>query len=181
MVAPPGTSLPWNVVYDGGNVKRLAEILHNIQDGRIAEPKDEATYMANLRHEYTRRIPITPRIKLIPEALDREAGPMVILTGATGSLGAHILDLLRKDHSVFQIICLVRASSITEAKKRVSDSLLKRRKQGLAANENRIVCLAASLRKRGFGLEDHYLRMMYNHTAIIIHVSSFQCGEISFF
>jgi len=173
MLAPPGISLPWNVVYDGGNVKRLAKILHNIQDGRISEPKDEATYMHDLRHEYSRRIPSIPRINPIPEALDRKAGPMVILTGATGSLGAHILDLLRKDHSVFQIICLVRASSTTEAKKRVSDSLLKRRKQGLAADENRILCLAAILRKRGFGLEYHHLRTMYNYTTTIIHVSYF--------
>ena len=53
-----------------------------------------------------------------------------LLTGATGTLGAHILHELLGNTDVRQIFCLVRAADEEEGHKRVSKSLVDRgRKQ----------------------------------------------------
>lgn len=46
-----------------------------------------------------------------------------VLTGATGSLGAHLLDKLLDQEDVDQVICLVRARNDGEAMTRVGESL----------------------------------------------------------
>lgn len=55
-----------------------------------------------------------------------------MLTGATGSLGAHLLEQLLNLDSVDRVICLVRASSDKEALQRVDESLAQRRLTGLS-------------------------------------------------
>ncbi|KAL8718586.1 MAG: hypothetical protein Q9181_008180, partial [Wetmoreana brouardii] len=55
-----------------------------------------------------------------------------LLTGATGALGAHILQLLRSTSTITHITCLVRAASTLAAHERVSKSLIARGKPGLS-------------------------------------------------
>jgi hypothetical protein len=103
----------------------------------------------------------------------------VILTGATGSLGANILDLLQNKAqylAVDRIICLVRASSVKDARHRVNESLRKRRKCKLT--DPRIVCLPADLGQDGLGLNgDGLLRVLKSNRSslVIIHVSICNC------
>lgn len=54
-----------------------------------------------------------------------------VLTGATGSLGAHLLDQLLALETVAKVFCLVRATSEKEALQRVDESLAQRRLSGL--------------------------------------------------
>lgn len=51
----------------------------------------------------------------------------MVLTGATGALGAHILDLLRSEDTVASIYCFVRAADQTAARERVCKALEQRR------------------------------------------------------
>ncbi|KAL8771488.1 MAG: hypothetical protein Q9209_003158 [Squamulea sp. 1 TL-2023] len=67
---------------------------------------------------------------------DENLGEHVLLTGATGALGAHILHILRSSPSVSKITCLVRASSPVAAHERVSKSLVARGKPGLPASSS---------------------------------------------
>jgi thioester reductase-like protein len=94
----------------------------------------------------------------------------VLLTGATGYLGTHILDLLRQETTVRRIICLVRASSSNEARNRISEGLVKRGKHQLNEEERDVECIPASLEKKNFGLEDELFKELSSETTIVIHV-----------
>ncbi|KAL8779128.1 MAG: hypothetical protein Q9213_007089 [Squamulea squamosa] len=140
---PKAQALPLNVVYDCGNIKRLSGYLTDIRKGRMTESEDEIQLMKDLAVQYSN--PFQPSTMssqsngtvCATEAKDDEdgehLGERVLLTGATGALGAHILHILRSSPSVSQITCLVRASSPLAAHERVSRSLVARGKPGLPA------------------------------------------------
>jgi thioester reductase-like protein len=59
----------------------------------------------------------------LPTTLHATKASFQVLTGATGSLGAHLLDQLLDQEDVDKVICLVRARNDEDALKRVEESL----------------------------------------------------------
>ncbi|KAI1155072.1 acetyl-CoA synthetase-like protein [Nemania diffusa] len=120
-----GHSLPTNAVYDAGNVTKLAAALYSLrtgeqlQNGHVNGTSDLST-MEDLISEYGS---FTTR-KSKPKS------EVVVLTGATGALGAHILNQLLDDPRVARVYCLVRGDNASE---RVSKSLEER---GLTLSES---------------------------------------------
>ena len=91
-----------------------------------------------------------------------------LLTGATGALGAHILDQLRSDPTISEVICLVRAAHSYAAQNRVTKSLLQRRKAPLRPGSLKVGCLVAKIGESRLGLsEDEYDRLARRVTVII--------------
>lgn len=100
-----GHSLPTNIVYDAGSVAKLARVLFALRTGETLEhsvDEDDILKMEKI-------IGDTGEFRLwIPGKLSTPVEDTVVLTGATGALGAHILDQLLDDPKVGQILCLVR-------------------------------------------------------------------------
>lgn len=94
-----------------------------------------------------------------------------VLTGATGALGAHILDILRSEITVLKIICLVRASSDKVAQERVSSALLQRNKRPIDTDDM-VTCYASSLGAANLGLSEAFFKEIRRSVTLIIHVSS---------
>lgn len=94
-----------------------------------------------------------------------------ILTGATGALGAHLLDQLRKKDDVSQILCLVRASNSIAAQERVSKSLVQRKRDPLEAVDGKVSCLVAKLGDEKLGLSDEVYNDIAGRASIIIHAA----------
>jgi FlaA1/EpsC-like NDP-sugar epimerase len=92
----------------------------------------------------------------------------VVLTGATGALGAHILAQLLAKPNRARVICLCRASDDDDARKRVQDSLQRRRLPSL--DDSTVVCLAADFTQDLLGLDMQNFQQVAN-AARIIHVS----------
>ena len=91
-----------------------------------------------------------------------------LLTGATGALGAHILDQLRSDPGISEVICLVRATHSYAAQNRVTKSLLQRRKAPLRPGSLKVGCLVAKIGEPRLGLsEDEYDRLARRITVVI--------------
>ncbi|KAI1064236.1 hypothetical protein LB506_007826 [Fusarium annulatum] len=93
----------------------------------------------------------------------------VVLTGATGFLGAHILHLLRDDPKVDRIYCLLRADGPFAAQKRVSEGLFQRFLPPLEPRQGRVVCLPCHLTQRDLGLSEEQLREISTSATKIIH------------
>lgn len=95
-------------------------------------------------------------------------GPAVILlTGATGFLGAYLLrDLLA--HTAAQVVCLVRAESPAAARSRIEENL---RSYGLAptaAHWRRVEALPGDLTKKSLGLaEKPYTELAARADAVV--------------
>ncbi|KAG5771212.1 hypothetical protein H9Q72_002205 [Fusarium xylarioides] len=93
----------------------------------------------------------------------------VVLTGATGFLGAHILHLLRDDPKFDRIYCLLRADGPFAAQKRVSEALFQRFLPPLESHQDKVVCLPCDLAQRDLGLSEEQLREISTSATKIIH------------
>lgn len=167
-------------MYDAGNVKRLAKYLTHLSTGGSETVEDDPELMLKCVNDATERI-FKDYTAVSVEERRNEQTFTVLLTGATGVLGAHILDLLVANPAVKKIFCLVRASSAKQAATRVDESLKKRLKPGLDETSGKIECLPAALGENKFGLEDSDFQAMQRDTNLIIHVCTLclPCGTVT--
>ncbi|KAL8873605.1 MAG: hypothetical protein Q9174_000953 [Haloplaca sp. 1 TL-2023] len=199
IVGPQTTALPLNVVYDGGNINRLSRYLIDFRKGRMTEVEDEMSLMTDLVREHsdfeTTHVDNTERKEVdvvepsIPNG-NAGAGDHVVLTGATGALGAHILHFLRSTPTVSQVTCLVRGASALAAHERVSKSLVARGKPPLGPfapqstapagtpppseefpEDVKIQCIQATLSHPLLGLSPSDHRHLAEKTTMIIHAA----------
>lgn len=91
---------------------------------------------------------------------------MQILTGATGSLGAHILTQLVSLSNVRKVYCLVRTSPNLSPSARLTSSLLKR---NIQLSSPKIIPLSADLSKPDLGLSLEQFSALKSETTHIIH------------
>lgn len=184
ILAGDAFKLPLNVVYDCGTIRDLAKYLVSVRKGAKYEKESEVDQMQALVAEYstfeTYPIP-TPHIAAkrsngLPDP--NSNGEIVVLTGATGALGAHILDQLRASPHVSQIHCLVRAGSLIAARERVSKSLVARGKAPLQGetSSSKIKCHPCKLSDPHLGLAraPEYAgtyATLVKQTTIIVHAA----------
>lgn len=103
----------------------------------------------------------------------RQNGTCVVLTGATGSLGAHLVHQLSLCSEVETIYCLCRARDKNDAEKRVEESLSKRKLPSLATlrakQHTRVICLEADLAKPDLGLGNQALDNILDIATVVLH------------
>jgi thioester reductase-like protein len=98
------------------------------------------------------------------------------LTGATGSLGSHLLAQLtnRPQDEVEHVVCLVRGDTSEAASERVRKALSAR---GLVASPKRYSVVVARLGKTNLGLEQAAYDQLVASTDIVIHVRQDQIED----
>ena len=171
---PSAAPLPLNVVYDCGTVKRLSKYLLGIRKGQKIETEDETQLMRDLVRDYSsfNIEPLTSSVSADSNTTNTaSSSEVVILTGATGALGAHILSLLRTSPHVPEIHCLIRAASPTAANERVSKSLLARNKAPLSSTSSKITCHVCRLSDPALGLSPSTYKDLASRTTLIIHAA----------
>ena len=93
------------------------------------------------------------------------------MTGATGSLGAHVVASLLKDPSVGTIYCLARASSNEEASRRLKESLMRRRLFHTipASAARKMIALQSDLASPMLGLDAATYQAVSENLGAVIH------------
>lgn len=169
--------LPLSVVEDCGTVRRLSEYVIRKRHGvlEITE-EDEKELMLNLVQEFTAFREISPRSldQTIKHKRDRNHGEVVILTGATGALGAHILNVLRESNAVSTIYCLVRGVDDTAARERVNEALTQRGFADLSTRDKRnstVSIIHAQLGESRLGISDDLYERLAAEADLILHVA----------
>lgn len=169
--------LPLNIIYEQGSIDRLASyILRCRVAGDVVVPggagndeaQSEEQLMLDLAEKYQHSIhaPIA--------SFDHQQERRVVLTGATGFLGAHILDLLLRDPAVSKVFCLVRAKDGNDARVRVLNSLQSRELEAPAAtaeNAPRLVCFPSTLSDFRLGLAEAEWAQISSQVTMIIHAA----------
>ncbi|KAL8761958.1 MAG: hypothetical protein Q9184_001972 [Pyrenodesmia sp. 2 TL-2023] len=189
---PELPQLPLNVVYDCGNIKRLSKYLIDIRRGRATKMEDELHLMKDLSDKYSdfSKYPTdseslngdNSRITSDLSVHSQASGEHVLLTGATGALGAHILHLLRSSPTISKITCLVRGASDLAAHERVSKSLTARGKPGLPAfppssypsttlHIPLVTCVSSTLSHPTLSLDTKTYTTLATTTTLIIHAA----------
>ena len=149
-----------NVIFDTANTTHLAEYLYGLRIGDVM-PKDTG-------HEIKEMETMIRRYSIfknhVPGPSPSPEGQVVLLTGSTGSLGAHILALLLTRSEVRNVCCLVRGENPQE---RVLEAF---RKRGLSSPDTtRFVTLTSDISKSDLGLPPDLLKNLKSETTCIIH------------
>ncbi|KAL2814280.1 hypothetical protein BJX63DRAFT_392630 [Aspergillus granulosus] len=162
-----GQKLSQNFVFENPSIQAMADTITRLrtgQEGQEQAPVEER--MAALIEKYSQgfktHVPV-PR---------EDDGEYVVVTGATGSLGAHVVAHLAQSERVRKVYCLVRAPTPLSAFHRVRQSLHAR---FLSTNitpdvEHKIVALPADLsNSTRLGLEEAVYEELISSITSVIH------------
>jgi thioester reductase-like protein len=160
-----GSEVAGNVCFEYPNLQALASFLVALRSGAAYSKRSETEEMQALIDRYG---------VFTPSAVEDAGAPrVVVLTGVTGSLGAHVLAALLRLPSIEKVYCLNRGA---DPHPRTLESLKLR---GLPAPDSRVVSLSADLTKAGFGLASDILK----DANLVIHNAwsvNFNMGVSSF-
>ncbi|KAH7370037.1 male sterility protein [Rhexocercosporidium sp. MPI-PUGE-AT-0058] len=158
-----GKKLTSNVIFDFPSINLLAGELYRLRTGGISTICSTTSQMQELVEKYStfeNHIPIdTPK-----------NGQFIVLTGATGSLGAHLASQLSLNPDVKRIYCLVRAKSTSQARLRVVNSLRERGLYHLLSSAARfkLTAIPANFSQQYLGLQqDTYTKISSEITTLI--------------
>ncbi|KAG8672351.1 nonribosomal peptide synthetase-like protein nrps11 [Fusarium poae] len=168
-LSPRNEPLPLNIIYDQGTVNGLVKYLDSVRKGGHQHNQNARDAETKAMQDLAERYINFGDIKTVS---DSQPGKSVLLTGATGFLGAHILDILLRHSQVDRIYCLLRADDPSTAKKRVSQALSQRGMHGLDQSEqdkDKVVCLPCNLTESNLGLSDKDQKQLLDNVGTIIH------------
>ncbi|KAJ9661124.1 hypothetical protein H2201_006675 [Coniosporium apollinis] len=164
-ISTNGVKLPINVAFDYPCIGALAHYLHATRcGGSEARTVSKEQEMQNLIEEYGQFQ------QHIPQPRSAQ-GQCIVLTGVTGSLGAHIAAQLASRPDVNKLYCLVRASSFRNAHDRVIQSMQQRQVYETlpVPHREKILALPADLSKPDLGLETEVLHHVQSEVTSVIH------------
>lgn len=101
----------------------------------------------------------------------RDHREVVVITGVTGSLGAHTLNLLRSDAAVKKIYCLVRGSDNHAALQRVRKALEQRQLASIDEHDPKLTFRASKLRQDDLGLDTATYDHILEDASTIMHLA----------
>ncbi|KAK9479745.1 hypothetical protein V1514DRAFT_327299, partial [Lipomyces japonicus] len=150
-----GKDLSQNIVFEYPNVQSLANYLHEFAAG--TDVTDTASSEVEAMHElFSKYATFEPHVP----GLNQPDGEYVLLTGTTGSLGAHILHQLLQLPQVKKVYALVRASGQDEAIARVRASLASRYLSFNEKDVSKVVALPSDLSRPDLGLPEDVIRQV---------------------
>ncbi|KAI8161980.1 Adenylate-forming reductase Nps11 [Colletotrichum sp. SAR 10_70] len=176
-----GSKLGQTVVFDHPSINKLSAYLLGLGSGEgVATDVPIETEMSELIEKYDTFD--------APKAAPRSS---IAVTGATGSLGAHVVAKLAADPTIKTIYCFTRASSDADAARRVKSSLIQRRLYHTlpATSRRKLVALATDLADPKLGLSETAYGQVKQDLRTVIHcawsvnfnmrLSSFEKGNIA--
>ncbi|CBF86773.1 uncharacterized protein ANIA_10297 [Aspergillus nidulans FGSC A4] len=155
-------ALAQNVVFEAGNISRLAELIHAAQAGRNGDQEDHDSIMQHLIDKYSSFKAHIP----VPELVKNDRG--VILTGATGSIGAHTLYQMLNNDTVSVVYCLTRRDNPKEA---ILKALEQKRLSILPYRTKKIIALKSDLDRPDLGLTEEMIEEMRQCVSLIVHTA----------
>ncbi|KAJ9125226.1 hypothetical protein QFC22_000181 [Naganishia vaughanmartiniae] len=170
-----GNSLPLNVVFENASITQLADLCVSLRTGQQHRQKtleDDIKLMREMVNKYSdfELAESDQKVRRELPALHASTGRTVVLTGATGSLGSHLLHQLSllPTSAVEKIICLVRGADDAVAYDRVQKALAYR---NLSCQPDRFQVLSARLGKVHLGMDDAVYQSLSQKTDIVIHAA----------
>ncbi|WRT64799.1 uncharacterized protein IL334_001733 [Kwoniella shivajii] len=165
-------NLGQNIVYEHPSVSALADYLLSVKSGQDSSNSPEVAHktMLEMVDRYSSQL-VKNSIATGPidAQINGHVGEVIVLTGATGSLGAHILDQLVRQSNVSKVICLSRAKSHEDSLKRVQDSLSQRLRKLSPEAQAKIISFASDVNKPDLGLSPEQYELLRVQSTAVIH------------
>ncbi|KAJ7356425.1 male sterility protein-domain-containing protein, partial [Mycena albidolilacea] len=146
-----GKTLDQNAVLDYPSIEELADHILDLQAGAsvVVEVNQHEAQMTAVVDKWMAKV--GRRQKTTSGPKQHEDARVIVLTGATGSLGAHILYQLVSSSNVRKVICLSRAKSHEESVQRIAESMKARK---LPPPDNKLLSYAANVNAPLLGLTE---------------------------
>ncbi|MFA6110723.1 MAG: thioester reductase domain-containing protein [Candidatus Latescibacterota bacterium] len=164
-----GLGLPTSLALESTTVRDLAAILAESlarggEPGEVSPVPSDGALVAELEAD----IRLDPEVRAVSLPPAPAPATEVLLTGATGFVGAYLLEeLLRQTRA--RVWCLARADSAATAHRRVMENLAA---YGLQADPDRVVGVAGDLEVPGLGLEPGIHAELAKQVAEIWHAGA---------
>jgi thioester reductase-like protein len=172
-----GDNLSQNIVFEKGTVRALAKHLHQLRTGEESEGEDEIQVMKEMIEKYSRFTQHYPTVHTQPDS------EVVIVTGATGNLGAFIVADILQRPSVSEVWALVRAPGQAMAGARLSKALSDRKISLTDEQAAKLHAIPGDLSQPNLGLDNYILEHLFTSLTCIIHSAwavNFNLGVRSF-
>lgn len=147
-------NLELSTIYNNPTPEALTK--HFVEEANaqtVSDSTDETVELSILLKEYEPVIGLIPRASSTPGI---QEGEVVILTGSTGSLGAHLLSALLSNPNISHVYCLNRRANAAEIHKS-------------AINPDRVTFLQAAFDKADLGLSQSTYALLSSRVTLIIH------------
>ncbi|KAK6086972.1 male sterility protein [Seiridium cupressi] len=154
------SKLTQNVVFDHPSISKLSAYLLGTADNTNGAEANLEAEMKALVERYSDFSQPAPT-----------SGQFVLVTGSTGSLGAHIAAKLVRDPTVERVYCLVRAKDTESALRRTTESMtLRKVYHDLSLAERRkIFSLPSDFSRNDLGLDISVYREICSSLRAVIH------------
>ena len=171
--------LPLNIVENCGTVSNLVSHITRLRHGQAVAPVASAVhdqqYMIQLVEQYQIFEAISDGSSSSIEGYGagKDLAETLVLAGATGALGAHVLDQCRNNAAISRVYCLVRSADAHSARQRVDEALKQRQVRPLdLTNDNeKIVVLQACLNEPKFGLDEQAYSQVAREATVIMYLA----------
>ncbi|CAK5265509.1 unnamed protein product [Mycena citricolor] len=153
--------IPQDFVYSHSTIELLATAVSALALGTLPEAMDPEAAVEQMITTYSTALGGSSPAKTRPEG-----GEVVLLTGSTGGLGSHLLEILLKHPSIRRVYALNRYSSRATSASRQSAAFLERGlDQKLLLDPDRLVFLEGT----AADLETSIFETLHNTVSVIIH------------
>ncbi|EMD86842.1 hypothetical protein COCC4DRAFT_141239 [Bipolaris maydis ATCC 48331] len=160
-----GATLATNAVFEHANISLLTRHLLDLRQGLSTKEDSSEALAQALLEKYSNFTPF-------PLGTIDEGPSCVLLTGATGAIGSHLLHNLLTNSAVAQVYCPVRASDCSAAYTRIHSALEHARllsHTDPATHLSKIVALPCDFTAPNLGLSARLLTLFSRSVTHIIH------------
>ncbi|KAG2150554.1 L-aminoadipate-semialdehyde dehydrogenase [Suillus clintonianus] len=183
-----GKKLSPNAVFEHPSIMQIARLLVAMSSGKegaLAQQSPREIVLELVKKYSSFAYVNETHVKGTTGAASSSVTPrVVVLTGATGSLGAYILDELLSDPSVATVYCLCRAKDDADASSRIMSSMKTRKLSSRYEQaQSRVKALASDLPMDKLGLQSDVYNEIARRATLIIHNAwavNFNLGISSF-
>jgi thioester reductase-like protein len=178
--------LSLNVAYETGNIQKLAESVGKLGIGSFSDTEENTSLIESemlsmvtrfTKARYSRIVDLNLQLSFVHVNSLVQTGRVVLLTGSTGFLGAHILHKLLQTSDIEEIFLLVRPKAGnqvdlgSEAKERIYSTLASYKLSVPSSNSPKLTCIVADLTLPSLGLSVEQTSSLISRVSDVIHAA----------
>lgn len=157
--------LPLRVILEHNTIAQLADVLEN-------QSASQTNLTTALSVEVLQQFAVLNLETVPPYQSTPQPPKAILLTGATGFVGAFLLHHLLTTVPETEVYCLVRSDSVTQARQRLLDT---QQRYGLSLNESaqqRLQALSGDVSQSLLGLDGNQFSQLAQHIDCVYHVAA---------
>ncbi|KAJ7052219.1 putative aminoadipate reductase [Mycena amicta] len=162
---PIAQTIPQNLVYTHPSVQQLAAAIEGLVAGHASADADPRALVEAMIAKYSQGFDVLPQPG---QRAPSSGGAVILLTGSTGGLGSHILDLLLRHSSVERVYAFNRPSR-TSISQRQEAAFRDRALDVELLRSQKLVYLEGDSAREDLGISKQSFAKLKSSVTVVIH------------